>query len=316
MKRDTAGLWHYCISGLEVWSEVELPGAIPTVAQRTSPEVLLRRGYVPSDLREATTSGPNWMMTTTQFLLQVPDVVRFLITEGRQITFTVAPGVEEHDALIFLLGSAFGILLHQRGLMVLHASAVAVGGKAVLFCGRSGAGKSTLAAGLGAQGYPFMTDDICVIGFDASGAPIVHPDGRLLKLWAQAVEQLALDKQCGAAVRSQIEKYYVTPAGDLVTTVLPAGAIYHLRELRAPYPLGIERLPFVDASAILRLNAYRVRLITRMRQEPLQFQHVTQVVRRVGVFHLTRPLDFEALPDVIAWLTAHWRELRLLEAAG
>ncbi len=39
---------------------------------------------------------------------------------------------------VYLLGTAFGILQHQRGRMVLHASAVAVGDKAALFAGPQG----------------------------------------------------------------------------------------------------------------------------------------------------------------------------------
>ncbi len=107
------------------------------------------------------------------------------------------------DIPIFILGTVFGILLHQREQIVLHASAVRVNGKAVLFCGASGAGKSTLAAALAQRGYPLVTDDFCTLTADGQGAPLVHPDGRQLKLWAQAIDRLDLAQQRGERVRAQ-----------------------------------------------------------------------------------------------------------------
>ena len=121
----------------------------------------------------------------------------------------------EADIPIFILGTVFGILLHQREQIVLHASAVRVNGKAVLFCGPSGAGKSTLAAALAQRGYPLVTDDFCTLTVDGAGAPLVHPDGRQLKLWAQAIDRLDLAQQRGERVRDCLEKYYVEPARGL-----------------------------------------------------------------------------------------------------
>ena len=85
---------------------------------------------------------------------------RFLMHAGREIIFE-AEDAAQHEAAIFLLGSAFGILLHQRGHFVLHASAIVVRGQAVLLCGPSGCGKSTLAAALVDRGYSFVNDDVC-----------------------------------------------------------------------------------------------------------------------------------------------------------
>ena len=72
---------------------------------------------------------------------------------------------------------------------MLHASAVRVNGRAVLFCGSSGAGKSTLAAALAQRGYPLVTDDVCTLSIGEAGAPVVYPDGRQLKFWAQAIRR-------------------------------------------------------------------------------------------------------------------------------
>ncbi|MGH6926244.1 MAG: AAA family ATPase, partial [Propylenella sp.] len=205
-------MWHYRICGLDVLSELELPGAVPAAPLAEEPDVMVRRGSAPKELPEASLSGPHWAMAGDRFLLSVPEVARFLITSGREITVATEPGTEESDAVIFLLGSALSILLHQRGRMVLHASAVAVAGKVVLFCGPSGAGKSTLAAALNAGGYPFVNDDICCVGVAPGEQPTVLPDGRLLKLWDDALGHLRLADRRGAAVRRQLLKFYVPPS--------------------------------------------------------------------------------------------------------
>ncbi len=51
-------------------------------------------------------------------------------------------------------GPGHGLLLHLRGMLVLHASAIGVGDQAVVFMGDKGAGKSTTAAAMIAAGHP------------------------------------------------------------------------------------------------------------------------------------------------------------------
>ena len=160
MNRTREIVQFYRISGLSVSSEIELPGLIASVAERV-PQVSIRRGPVPENLPDCRASGPTWQVADKQFLLRIPDIARFLLNDGREIV--VAPESDEGaaDIPIFILGTVFGILLHQREQIVLHASAVRVNGKAVLFCGSSGAGKSTLAAALSQRGYPLVNDDFC-----------------------------------------------------------------------------------------------------------------------------------------------------------
>lgn len=53
--------------------------------------------------------------------------------------------------------------LPRRGALILHASAIAAGGQALVFAGKSGAGKSTIAAMLAAAGHPMLSDELLVI---------------------------------------------------------------------------------------------------------------------------------------------------------
>lgn len=305
----------YCISGLSVSSEIVLPGLSAAAAGRRRPDVAIRRGPVPATLDGAQKLGPTWQIAGNQFLLHVPKVARFLLSNGREIMFEAEPGADDGDIPLYLLGTAYGILLHQREQIVLHASAVRVNGKAILFCGPSGAGKSTLAAALAQRGYPFITDDFCAVTVTEDGSPMVHPDGRQLKLWAQAIEKLDLKGRSGARVRSRLEKFYVDP-GETHAEALPLGALYALREARPLLAPGIAPTNAVDAAVVLRRMAYRPRLVSRMGQRVNYFHAATTIANKAGIYYLTRALDFAVMPDVVAELERHWREIGLTEKAA
>lgn len=304
----------YQVSGLSVASEIALPGLIAGSATRV-PEVTIRQAAVPESLAGPTACGPTWQIAGKQFLLRIPDIARFLLSEGREILFAPESDAAAADIPIFLLGTVFGILLHQREQIVLHASAVRVNGKAVLFCGSSGAGKSTLAAALAQRGYPLVTDDFCTLGLCTAGAPLVYPDGRQLKLWAQAIDRLDLAQQRCERVRTSLEKFYVEPS-EVFTEPLPLGAVYVLREARPPHKPGIVRPNVVDAALLLRRNAYRPLLVRRLGQRANYFHAATAIANVAGIFYLTRTLDFAKMADVIVSLEQHWLDLRLTEKAA
>jgi hypothetical protein len=295
-----------------VASEISLPGAMISLGEMDATDVTVRRGSVPDHLCSATSCGADWAMTDSDFLVRIPGVARFLIRGGREITADIHACSDEREAALFMLGTAFGILLHQRGHFVLHASSVEVNGKAVLFCAPSGLGKSTLAAALVREGYPFVNDDVCHVGFDQDGEPVVFPDGRMLKLWADAVQNLSLSENKVEAVRSNAQKFYVLPTCAAQFSARQIAVIYDLRE---PPPLlseAIEKPSVAQAAALLRRNAYRTQFVRAMELEERYFVDTVRLLRHVSMFYLTRPSEFAALPLVIRDLEAHWRELELL----
>jgi hypothetical protein len=299
-----------------VGSEIELPGAIAAAhPAKAVPDILVRAGPVPEALAQAIARGPTWEIAGDRFLFRVPAVARFLLSGGREIVFEATAGVETGDISIFLTGTVLGILLHQRGQVVLHASAVRVNGKAVLFCGSSGAGKSTLAAALAQRGFPLVTDDFCAATIGGSGDVMVQPDGRNLKLWAHAIQKLDLAERRGAPVRKRLQKFFVEPAAAF-NDALPLGAVYALREARPPHRPGIEQPNVVDAALILRRSAYRPQLVNRMGQKADYFRAATAIANIAGIFHLTRALNFDRMPEVAAQLEQHWVNIGLTERAA
>ncbi len=89
-----------------------------------------------------------------------PGLARVHVRGGRRMWVEACGDASRRAVAELIAGPALGIALAQRSLVVLHASAVAVDGRAVAVAGQSGAGKSTIAAMLVAAGGRAFSDDI------------------------------------------------------------------------------------------------------------------------------------------------------------
>ena len=302
----------YNVCGLQVASEVRLPGLVPSWFRGPS-DVTIRRTNLSSTLDPESEKGPTWEYLENRFLLCVPGIAHFLIEDGNAITFETQLGADVADVSAFLTGSVFGILLHQRKQIILHASAVLIGEKAVIFCGESGAGKSTLAGALWQRGYPLISDDLSVLSLLENGSVHVYSDGRRLKLWSQAIVALSLQEWQGAPVRQALRKFYLTPDGCTGSPV-EVGAVYTLMEARPPLQTGIWPANFVAAAQIALRSAYRPRLVGKMGQSAMYLAAGAALANSAKVANLVRPLRFEAMDETIAGLERHWHEMGLVDS--
>ena len=319
----------YLISGLRVHADVHLPSAFDAPPGESEPDVRIREGRVDRCLGGALRQGPDWEAGHGSLLLRIAGVANVLVTGGREITYQTMPGHDPGDLTLYVLGSCFATLLQQRGAMVLHASAVAVRGRAVLFCGPSGAGKSTLAAMLSQRGYPLLNDDVCSVTPTAAGYT-VHPDGRRLKLWGPTLDHLKMGALRGPAVRENTDKFYTTPV-RVETSAKPIAAIYILEsptvpestthvestieipentdaELRstAARPASLNRLPLLQSMLALRENSYRPALVQAMELDDAFFRASAALQGTAGVFRLCRPMEFQRAEEAVSLLEQQW----------
>ncbi|MEE9606231.1 MAG: hypothetical protein V3U03_00725 [Myxococcota bacterium] len=168
------------------------------------------------------------------FQLTYADGTAFSVDRGgRRIRGSWAAPFTLEDAVTYLLGPVLGFALRLRGGIVLHASAVAIDGSAVLFLGASGAGKSTLAAALARRGHPVLCDDAAALTGDGDRMAVL-PGSPRIRLWSDAAEALF-----GSAARLPLltanwEKHYFDVAaipGLFRRCAAPLGAIYLLEPL-------------------------------------------------------------------------------------
>ena len=198
----------YRVFGLSVLSELELP-ELARCEDAVSPDVIVTTGSVDSTIASAGLHAAG-----ADLVFVAEDVARFQISSGARIVIDPVPGADPRNVRLFLLGSAFGALLHQRGLLPLHANAVEVDGKAFAFMGESGAGKSTLAAWFHDHGYRVLADDVCVVGIGEDQTPRAYPGVQRLRLWSDALE-------AAGHPADELSRSYVTAGGPRMSRCLP-----------------------------------------------------------------------------------------------
>jgi hypothetical protein len=273
--------YRYRLFGLEIASDIALPelSEVPDTGLSPTPDLHIRR----VDSHQFSDGFP----------LDVQGVAHFSVSGGRLISVVPADGASEREVRLFLLGSAMGIALHQRGMLPLHSNAIALEGSAVAFMGQSGAGKSTLAAWFHDNGYPILADDVCVVTLGDDGSPMAFPGLPRLRLWKDALEasgRIADDHPLSFHVESDERRKYDVrvPVKSVASDPLKLGALVVLEQGES---VAIDRLTGAAAVEAISANTYRGAYIADVGDSAAHFKSCLALARRVPVYLITRPFD-------------------------
>ena len=292
----TRPCYFYSIFGLRVRSEFPLE-ELREVSPSAQADVCIRQGSGGA----GQVAGSGYTILPEGTALNVPGVASMLVKNGCEILID-ADGWDR-QVRTYLLGSAFGALLHQRGLMPLHANAVDIGGQAVVFSGHSGAGKSTLAAWFHDRGFDVLADDVSVIGWEA-GRPVVQPGVPRLRLWREALE--ASGREASAFERSfaNTDKYDVPTEASGCRGPIPLAAIYFLAR-RSQGELRVSELAGSAAVEALVANTYRGAYLKTIGRTGEHLMQCVRIAREVPVFRAERAWDLARLEEEALKLRDH-----------
>lgn len=226
-------------------------------------------------------------------LLTIKDVARYLIREGRQIIIDPVPSASTRSIRLFLLGSAFGVLCHQRGLLPLHANAIVVNGSAVAFAGHSGAGKSTLAAHFQHAGYDVLCDDVCVLSFAEGGRPLAWPGLPRLKLWREAADNFGHDSTRLERAVDGLEKYHVPFSRPPAPGPFALKRLYLLESNPSGTASPITRLSGTAAYQAVVEHTYRRQYIRPLGLSQRHFQHCVALLNHIEVYRAPRHWGYD-----------------------
>ncbi|MEQ8309580.1 MAG: HprK-related kinase A [Sphingopyxis sp.] len=178
------------------------------------------------------------------------------------------------------------VALGWRRHLLLHASAVARDGRALILSGESGSGKSTLAALLGEGAWRLMGDEFTLIE-PVRGAAFAFP--RAVSLKNQAIDEVAA-RVDAARLGPRLTG---TPKGDIRHLIPRADAIAAMHEPARPALLLFPRFggeaaiePMGEGEAFVRLTEASTNYVAL---GEAGFSALTRLVREVPAFGVTYP---------------------------
>lgn len=288
---------HYSAYGLQIESELSLPALLPGTNQAS--DVQIRYAPVPAELQNPRGQSSYFQASPGIFLLKVLGVARILVRNGREILIERAPDCREDLLPLYLLGSAFGALLQQRELLVMHASSIQTEFGAALFVGPSGHGKSTLLGALVRRGYAMLSDDVTPIKLETGSTPLAFSAFPRMRLSPESA--LKLGYSLDTLARAHFVEKYLVPVEHFCTQSLPVHAIYTLK-IHAAESIQIAPVKTSERFALVGANTYRYAFLEGLGLQQTHFRSVAQVAKTVNINTIHRPASpflLEQLVDAL-----------------
>jgi hypothetical protein len=289
----------YTLCGWRVRSDWPLPELSPWDGDDRPVDVRIRLGDVPDTLPGAVSGGPLLQVNRdglARFALE--GVAAYLVRGGCEITIATRLAPDSPDVGLFLFGSVFGVLCHQRGLLPLHASCVAFGDRAFAFAGPSGAGKSTVAAALVAQGGRLVADDVTVVEF-RNGVPMVLPAFPRLRLWQDALDALGIPPGRRLRATADLDKFEHSLAGSFHSTPIRLAAVRHLVALRDGTVPPEVALKGSRAAVRVSQQIYRHRAARLLGRETALFAGSVALAGSADQYRMETPPHLDQLLDMM-----------------
>jgi hypothetical protein len=226
------------------------------------------------------------------------DRTEFLVDQaGAEIWARWPEPLTLEDAATYLLGPIMGFVMLLRGVVCLHASAIASGDEAIALVGPAGSGKSTTAAAFSERGYSILAEDVVTLD-DRSDHFLVRPAYPCIRLWPASVKALYGAETHLPKLTPNWDKRYLDLSERFQCQPLPLAAIYHLGErcddAAAPF---VEPLDKSEGLMSLVANTYATKLMDKQ-MRAREFELLTRVLNNVPVRRVMPHTDPARIPGL------------------
>ena len=239
------------------------------------------------------------------YLLRFPELADFEVSaDGCIVQGWPATGVQSPTVEHLYLNQVMPLALSRQGKLVLHGSAVDIGGQGVAFLGESGRGKSTLAASFATEGTRFLTDDGLLLEW-VSDQCMILPSHPSIRLWEDSQDALV-----GASVEmatpvsfTSKSRFLAGPGIAFCDEARPLRRVFFLGEGEVETPT-IE--PLRPAEALIELVKHS--FLLDIEAQDMLARHFDDLSRLAALpiyFRLDYPRSYEALPAAREAIVGH-----------
>lgn len=290
---------YYRLYNLSVCSDIWFPDLEAcAIKQLPNPDITIQQGNLADfDHGQGECIGPFLHACENELWMNIPRIATFHISNGQDITYEPAVGIDQNSLSVFIMASCFGALLMQRGYLILHGNAIQIDDGCVICVGHSGAGKSTLAAAMLQKGYPLFSDDLCAI--DNAGKII--PGLPRLKIWKDVANILKINTENLIRVREGLEKYYLPMGNGYAEQSIPIKSIYILAT-HNNLDLQVKRVKGFEKFNYLRAHTYRKRFIRSQDQQKQHLLDCSHLGKNIKISMLNRPKDKFEINELVDFI--------------
>ncbi len=296
--------FYYYTYGMTIESEIELPELLP-VAPPASVDITIHTTDIPASLANATFSGKWVQLSPSQCQLNVQDIARYRIEDGRRILVDRRvldddqEGAAARDVRQYLLGMSLGVLLYQRDWLPMHVSALKTPSGVWAFTGHSGAGKSTLGAWLHyTQGWPMISDDVAVVKPEDDDA-YLYPGPPRVKLWKDALQALGIDTEGLVRDLTRHDKYHLMVDEAFHKHPEPLKALVLLERAEEGEKASLEPLKGVEAFRTVMGALYRPDVGQEFNSPAEMMERIARLTDRIDVYRYRRPWSLEDMDSSV-----------------
>lgn len=294
-------MFYYKAFGLHIRSEIEL-----FQLHKEAPckeDVSIIKGAVPEKLENAYLNRLWIEGNKDEILFRVKGTAAYYIKSGKEITVEVVPNIPEEQkpmVQVYLMGTAMGALLIQKGILPLHGSCVwKEEMPAIAFTGDSGVGKSTIASYFQKNGWSMLSDDVTPLQIE-NGRTAVYPSFPQQKLWEDALTAGDLSEGNYALLwkEESHRKFAVNSEDYFHDRKEILQAVFQVI-VRDQENVTCREIKGVEKAILLREHTYRKFLYAGKEEQQNHFRRCAKMAEELDMYQIFRPLEKRSEKEIL-----------------